>query len=106
MAADPFYRSAAWRQLRRKVLARAAAEGAPCWRCGGAIDYSLSGLVKWGPTVGHKIDRAAGGAALNPANVGPEHRHCNVSDGASKGGRAVKSKQQRGARSATASRAW
>lgn len=106
MAADPFYRSWAWRQLRTKVLARAAAEAAPCWRCGGAINYSLSGLAKWGPTAGHKIDRAAGGAALNPANVGPEHRHCNITAGASLGGRTVKAKQRRGARSAGTSRPW
>lgn len=106
MAADPFYRSWAWRQLRTKTLARAAAEAAPCWRCGGAINYSLSGLAKWGPTAGHKIDRAAGGAALNPANVAPEHRHCNITAGASLGGRTVKAGRRRGARSPSASRSW
>lgn len=47
----------------------------PCWRCGRV----LTRYSKW--TVGHVIDRAAGGSTTDPANQWPECASCNFSAG-------------------------
>lgn len=39
----------AWRKIRRRVLA----EEDHCWLCNRIVDKSLSGRLKWGPTVDH-----------------------------------------------------
>jgi 5-methylcytosine-specific restriction endonuclease McrA len=58
----------------RAVIER---DGPTCWRCGGPIDTSLSGLNPDGLTLGHRIPVAAGGSDALP-NLGPEHRRCNL----------------------------
>lgn len=52
-----------------------AAGALPCWRCGQALTIAS----KW--TVGHLIDRAAGGSVTDRANQWPECARCNYSAG-------------------------
>ena len=56
------------------------AHGGLCQRCGLPIDPSLSGLLPGGLTIGHRLAIAHGGTN-DRANLGPEHRRCNLSGG-------------------------
>lgn len=97
MSRDTFYSHRRWRTFRAKLIAVWAQQYRPCGRCGNPIDYSLPGNLPAGPTVGHIIDRALGGADWDPANMRPEHRRCNSLAGAELGGKlAVAKKRSRG----------
>ncbi|SDN18041.1 HNH endonuclease [Streptomyces wuyuanensis] len=53
----------------------------PCWICGGAIDYSLTGeAAQRAPlsfTLDHLVPLSRGGDLLDPANARSAHRRCN-----------------------------
>lgn len=86
--------------------ARIAAAGAlPCWRCGRPLTVSS----KW--TVGHLVDRAAGGSVSSPSNQWPECAHCNYSAGgklgaARRNARRVVASPVRGSERARGIRGW
>src|SRR5262245_55685586 len=51
-----------------------------CWRCGGVVDTTLSGLHPEGLTVGHILPISKGGDDRY-GNLGREHRRCNLAAG-------------------------
>lgn len=51
-----------------------------CWRCGKPIDPALSPMAPGGLTIGHKVPASLGGSD-DDANLGPEHRSCNLAAG-------------------------
>ena len=57
-----------------------ALDGNRCRRGGDPIDMRLSGLLADGPTIGHIIPRSRGGTD-DLANLGLEHRRCNLATG-------------------------
>lgn len=76
-----------WRKLRRQCYARDKAEGAPCWICGGAIDYDVkpsSTPDSWEPDHRHSVKTHPELAEL-PENVLPSHKRCNRAKGAKAG---------------------
>lgn len=71
-----------WNALRRRALKAFERDDQPCCRCGGAIDYSLSGLNAFGPTVDHLDPLALGGAVLPDMDrLAPAHHKCNARHG-------------------------
>ena len=65
-------------------MAEAEARRAPCYLCGGPIDYALTRvhhLHRLAGTVHHIIGLAQGGDPLDPANLVPAHRSCNCREG-------------------------
>lgn len=69
------------RRIRETIALIVARDGNNCRRCGLPVDLTLSGLNRLGPTIGHIIAAALGGTdAL--ANLGLEHRMCNLAAGA------------------------
>lgn len=79
-----------WQKLRRARIQQARNAAEPCYRCGGPIDYSLSGRLPAGPTVEH-IQPASlrPDLALNIANCAVSHNECNRLHGAHLGGLAA-----------------
>lgn len=75
-------------ELRRLRAAMIEAYGLTCYRCRRPIDPALSGLHPLGLTVGHVIPARDGGRAVL-ANVRPEHRACNLGEGARVSARAA-----------------
>ena len=67
-----------WRTVRRQCFERDMAANAPCWICGGAIDYAAPAHDprSWEPdhveTVHDRPD-----LALEPGNIRPAHAYCN-----------------------------
>ena len=51
-----------------------------CHLCGGAIDPTLSGRHRWGPTIDHVVPLSRGGLHCY-ANVRAAHLRCNASRG-------------------------
>lgn len=66
-----------------------------CWRCGDPVDLTKSGMDPLGPTIGHLREIADGGHPTDPANYALEHRQCNVTAGASFGGRRLAEQKAR-----------
>ena len=62
----------------RLVLER---DGNRCRRCGEPIDMAIGGLAPEGPTLGHVLPYSKGGTD-DLANLGLEHRRCNLAAGA------------------------
>jgi hypothetical protein len=107
-------RGSAWTKIRLFVLDRDA------WTCrmprclhpaGRAIDTTLPGTAKWGPSVDHVIEVALDGPREDPAFLRAAHRHCNVSAGGALGGRMRPRKPKPGpgptpARLGSQSRRW
>jgi len=65
------------RQTIRLILER---DGSACRRCGAIVIVGLSGLHPLGPTIGHILPAARGGGD-ELANLGLEHRRCNLAAG-------------------------
>ncbi len=55
-------------------------DGCRCHLCGRKVDITLSGMMKWGPTIDHLVPLSDDGSDT-PENVALAHRHCNVSRG-------------------------
>lgn len=57
----------------------------PCWVCGRAIDYSLTGYAAQRSahafTLDHAIPLSLGGDLLDPLNARSAHRRCNSARG-------------------------
>jgi hypothetical protein len=70
-----------WKTLSASVLAQARADDAPCYRCGGQIDYAAAPNHPNGPTADHITPLGVGGALLTD-QIAPAHRRCNSSHGA------------------------
>ena len=68
------------RQVRRVRVRLWREAGGLCQRCGEGIDLGASPLAPDGLTIGHLIPVAAGGSDAW-ANLGPEHRRCNLAAG-------------------------
>lgn len=75
---------------RRKLKARVRSYGLPCAICGMRIDYSLPAGHPWCYELDEKIPvsrwaefgyPSKNAAALDPNNVQPSHRWCNVRKG-------------------------
>lgn len=80
----------AWTKASRARIAVGREADEPCHWCHGAVDYSLSGRARMGPTADHVqplavTGRAAGDYALDELVIA--HRRCNSSRGASLGNR-------------------
>jgi 5-methylcytosine-specific restriction endonuclease McrA len=73
---------------RARARIRAKGQHQPCWRCGKTLDLDRE---PW--TVGHLIDRVAGGSN-DPSNLAPECPGCNYSAGGKLGGR-IRAAQRR-----------
>jgi 5-methylcytosine-specific restriction endonuclease McrA len=56
-------------------------DGFVCQLCRGPVDMTLSGRMKWGPTIDHRIALANGGDDTR-SNAQLAHRVCNLSKGA------------------------
>lgn len=69
----------------RRLCTRQRALGLPCWWCGHAIDYSLTGTdaqrSPWAFTLDHAQPISRGGDLLDPANARSAHRRCNSARG-------------------------
>lgn len=92
-----------YRKARAIMLAHAAEQGLPCYRCGGRIDYALpykdpaTGKVNRAAATADHIARVVFGGLAdegNPANLAPAHQRCNSSDGA-RAGNAVRGAKRR-----------
>ncbi|MFB6626499.1 MULTISPECIES: HNH endonuclease [unclassified Streptomyces] len=57
----------------------------PCWWCGNAIDYTITGDAArrsaWAYTLDHATPLSRGGSLLDPANARSAHRRCNSARG-------------------------
>lgn len=76
-----------WRRLRRQCYTRDKARNAPCWICGGAIDYDAKPSTtpnSWEPDHRHSV-KSHPELAEVPENVLPSHMACNRSKGAKAG---------------------
>lgn len=75
--------TATWRKLRVQCFQRDRRQDAPCWICGGKIDYSVqpsSTDDSWEPD--HRFTvKSHPELAEVPDNVLPSHRKCNRSRG-------------------------
>ena len=90
------HHTSAWAKLARQVKTIAAREGWPCHRCGNPIDYTLSGMHRWGPQVEHTIPATlAPDLAHDPRHLAVSHRTCNQRHGARLGGK-IAQKRRRG----------
>ncbi|WP_406398793.1 HNH endonuclease [Streptomyces uncialis] len=69
----------------RRLCKWQRALGLPCWWCGAAIDYTLTGRDgqrhPWAFTLDHLIPLSRGGSLLDPANARSAHRRCNSARG-------------------------
>lgn len=69
----------------RRLCAQQRALGLPCWWCGHAIDYTITGSEASKHPLGFTLDHATpislGGSLLDPANARSAHRRCNSSRG-------------------------
>lgn len=69
----------------RRLTARQRSRHLPCWICGNAIDYTLTGLEaqrsRWAFTLDHATPLSLGGDLLDPANARSAHRRCNSARG-------------------------
>ncbi|MFE2046374.1 HNH endonuclease [Streptomyces sp. NPDC059477] len=69
----------------RRLTAAQRALGLPCWWCGHAIDYRLTGpdaqRDPWAFTLDHAQPISRGGDLLDPANARSAHRRCNSARG-------------------------
>ena len=76
-----------WRRLRLACYQRDKAREAPCWICGGKIDYTAKPSTtpeSWEPD--HRISvKTHPELAEVPENVLPSHMSCNRSKGAKAG---------------------
>lgn len=72
----------AYRQLAKRRLAQAKANGEPCWICGRPIDYDLPPRTRWSPVADH-LDPPSLGHPLAPTlnRLAPAHMACNSSRG-------------------------
>jgi 5-methylcytosine-specific restriction endonuclease McrA len=71
--------TATWRKLRLQCFKRDKAANAPCWICGGSIDYDAkpsSHDYAWEPDHRHSVKTHPELAEV-PENVMPSHRKCN-----------------------------
>ena len=79
MAGRPGRTTQTWRRLRLQCFRRDKASDAPCWICGGQIDYAAepsSTADAWEPD--HRIPVAAHPELAEvPENILPSHRRCN-----------------------------
>jgi hypothetical protein len=66
--------------MRRARALVAERDGILCRRGDGPIDMSLSGMHPDGPNLGHIIPASQGGTD-DLANLGLEHRRCNLAAG-------------------------
>ncbi|MFE2555982.1 HNH endonuclease [Streptomyces sp. NPDC059352] len=59
--------------------------GLPCWWCGQAIDYRITGDAarrsSWAFTLDHAQPISRGGSLLDPFNARSAHRRCNSARG-------------------------
>lgn len=69
------------RRIRETLNLIVARDGTNCRRCVLPVDMTLTGLNFDGPTIGHIIPAAEGGKD-DLANLGLEHRRCNLAAGA------------------------
>ena len=84
-----------WRKLAKARLAIARERNEPCARCGLAIDYTLSGMHRWGPQVDHLYAAAVHPhLALDARYLSVSHRTCNQRHGAALGGRVVAARKR------------
>jgi 5-methylcytosine-specific restriction endonuclease McrA len=69
----------------RRLTQQQRALGLPCWLCGHAIAYSITGpLAGRHPlafTLDHLLPLSRGGDLLDPANARSAHRRCNSARG-------------------------
>jgi len=68
-------------RAKAKAVIRARGE-THCWRCGEAVDLTLSGNDPNGPTIGHIVETDQGGHPTDPSNYRLEHGRCNSKAGA------------------------
>ena len=88
------HHSHAWAKLAKARRALAEQRQEPCYRCGLPIDYTLSGMHKWGPQVDHTLAATLHpGLAMDPRLLAVSHRWCNQRHGARLGGKAAKRKR-------------
>ena len=76
-----------WKKLRLQCFNRDKSKDAPCWICGGKIDYSVkpsSTDDSWEPDHRFTVDAHPELAEI-PENVYPSHRKCNRARGAKAG---------------------
>jgi 5-methylcytosine-specific restriction endonuclease McrA len=93
MTANPRH-TTRWQAIRKRVIARARYRQDPCFRCGGVIDYTLSGRHMWGPTADHILSIAEHPEhAYNENLIAVSHRTCNLRWGASLGGKRLAAKR-------------
>ena len=66
-----------WRTVRRQCFERDMAANAPCWICGGAINYAVKdGPDSWQPD--HVLEADAHPEmVLDPTNIRASHARCN-----------------------------
>ena len=75
-------KSSSYRRARAERLALARMQEEPCIRCGGQIDYSLSGNHPHGPTLDHLIAVShTGSEEFTEETSGISHRVCNLRAG-------------------------
>lgn len=78
-SSNPRYRKYSLRVSARKRVAQAQA---PCWICGGAIDYNLPAKTPGAYELDELVPVSRGGSPTDPANLAPTHRMCNQWRGA------------------------
>lgn len=80
------WRSSTGQRVRLACWDRDRKANAPCWLCGGPIDYSLGPYAPgkstecWEPDHRRPRDRYPE-LTLEPSNIMPSHAHCNRSRG-------------------------
>ena len=69
----------------RRLCAQQRALGLPCWWCGRAIAYAITGREAGRHplafTLDHLVPLSKGGELLDPANARSAHRRCNSARG-------------------------
>lgn len=84
------HHSWAWQKVRAQRFAMARDAREPCGRCGGEIDYTLSGMAWAGCQIDHVLPVSTHPhLALDLGNTRPVHRYCNHKHGSRLGGLAA-----------------
>ena len=86
MPAHRLHQTTAWRKLAAEARARDEAHDAPCWLCGGAIDYDAPPRTRWSYSADHAVSVARTGDALcHLSELRPSHVSCNARRGSYQG---------------------